>query len=81
MPRHNLPLLKRRPNINLISKAALTLRMQIPISLRNIVRIDLSLSSDVDSVVISAWNIDRPVNNSVGNMDALGSELLRERCG
>ena len=76
---NRLPLLKRRPNINIISKATLTLRMQIPVSLRNIIWVDLGLRCNVNSIVVPAWNINRPIDNCVCDMDALRSELLCQR--
>jgi hypothetical protein len=76
------PLLQHRPNINLISKTPLPLRMQMPIRLRNIARANLALGRHISQPRLGlrdVIHINRTINDSVRDVHTLWSELFRDR--
>jgi hypothetical protein len=76
------PLLQHRPNINLISKTPLPLRMQIPIRLSNIIRANLAIGRHALQKLLGfrdIVHINRAINDSVKDVHTLWSELFRDR--
>ena len=76
-----LPLLDVRSNIYLISKTPLGLRVQAPIGLRNIVRVNLRLCWQVLTIVLPSRNINRSVDVGPRHVDALRPKFFSERGG
>jgi hypothetical protein len=72
------PLLQHRPNINLVSKAPHALRVQVPISLRDVARSDLRLGRHVLQIV-PPRNVNGPINDGMRNVHALRRKLPRDR--
>jgi hypothetical protein len=84
-----LPLLNTRPDINLKRETALALLVQAPIRLGNILWVDLSLRSQMHTIVSTSWNIDWAIDvcpDSIGQPKAefrasrgLGADGLEPR--
>ena len=72
------PLLIHRSDIHLVREPPLTLRMQIPIGLGDILGPQPRLVRNILEPLLRSGDIDDPVNDSVRNVHSLGRKLLGE---
>lgn len=73
-----LPLLTIRSNVEFMRETCPWLRMQVPITISNRVRIDLRVRG-IKLPFLRPWDIDHAINDSVNDMYTLWSELPSQR--
>lgn len=80
-PSH-LKLLHKRPTIQFLRKVTPRLGMQIPITVRNRIRVNLPIfHTSIHRPVLRSRNINHPIDDRMRNMHSLGTELSCQTLG
>jgi hypothetical protein len=78
--RESLPFLQHRPDVDLVSKTSSSLRVQIPVRLRDVIGGNFALGRRVLEPLLGHGSVNDTINDGVGDVHTSRREFLCNGC-